>query len=292
MLIQKKLIIKVAIVLLLLTGLVLFYISRPKTALLTIESIPKTQIYIDGEYKGDTPREIEVSPGDRLLKLQPVDQNQSYSNYETRVKTVAGVKTIVRRILGGEEEKASGEIISFKKASSSSADFSIISTPDAASVFIDNKFIDSTPLKVTDLSPGVHKIQIKAQGYESREFEIQIIQGYKLTAIVALARLNDTSSFLPSNLIQNETSDDNTSDNETQKLKILSTPTDYLRVRELPTTNSKEIGQARPGQTYEYIETSEDKLWHKIVFQDDTIGWVSSEYSELLNNRSTTGSGI
>lgn len=60
------------------------------------------------------------------------------------------------------------------------------------------------------------------------------------------------------------------------KVKILTTPTGYLRVRSGPGTSYSEVARVNPGETYELLE--EKTGWSKIKVSDTVSGWVSSQY--------------
>lgn len=60
------------------------------------------------------------------------------------------------------------------------------------------------------------------------------------------------------------------------KVKIKTTPTGWLRVRDLPSTNGVELTRVNAGGEYSLVE---EKLgWIKIKVTDTIEGWVSSDY--------------
>ena len=56
---------------------------------------------------------------------------------------------------------------------------------------------------------------------------------------------------------------------------ITDTPTGFLRVREKP--SGKETNQVKPGEKYPI--TAEDNGWIQIKLPDDTLGWISKQYT-------------
>jgi type IV pilus assembly protein PilM len=64
------------------------------------------------------------------------------------------------------------------------------------------------------------------------------------------------------------------------KVQIINTGTGFLNVREGPGTNNPKIGQALPGEEYLFIAEEDD--WYQIELDQETVGWVSSNFAELI----------
>jgi uncharacterized protein YgiM (DUF1202 family) len=60
---------------------------------------------------------------------------------------------------------------------------------------------------------------------------------------------------------------------------ILQTPTGFLRVRDQASLNGAEIGQIKPGETYQLLD---DKTtgWYQIQLTNGKTGWISSQYAQ------------
>lgn len=67
---------------------------------------------------------------------------------------------------------------------------------------------------------------------------------------------------------------------DVKKVKIKSTPTGWLRVRDSANLNGKEITRVNVGTEYEVVE--EQTGWVKIKVSNDIQGWVSSDYVEVV----------
>jgi hypothetical protein len=65
------------------------------------------------------------------------------------------------------------------------------------------------------------------------------------------------------------------------KLIVLPNSVGYLNVRSGPSANGELLLQIYPDEIYKY--KSEDVGWYEIVLPDDTTGWVSGGYVELIN---------
>jgi hypothetical protein len=247
--------------------IILFKFILHRKAAILIETTPASQVFIDGEGLGKTPYEGEFNEKEIAIKLIPDSFEKPLVPFETKLKLTSGVKTIVRRTFGELEGDSSGEEISFEKLRGSETSISIVSTPDAAKVFLNDQFKDVTPLKISDIASGTYQISLKADNYEDRSFSVQTYPGYGVTAVVELAKKSGE-----------ETKKSEESPSPTE-VKILETPTGFLRVREEPNKDSAELGQVDPGKTYKFLDKDKDSGWYKIEFDDGKSGWVSNDYA-------------
>ena len=51
-----------------------------------------------------------------------------------------------------------------------------------------------------------------------------------------------------------------------------------VNIREKPTTDSEKIGQAKNGETFEFV--SEDSKWYEVKLADGLTGFISAEFIE------------
>lgn len=68
------------------------------------------------------------------------------------------------------------------------------------------------------------------------------------------------------------------------KVKILKTPTGWLRVRTEPSVAASEAAKIKPNEEYPLLEEQED--WFKIQYNEDgeeKEGWISSQYGQKIN---------
>jgi hypothetical protein len=63
---------------------------------------------------------------------------------------------------------------------------------------------------------------------------------------------------------------------KTSQLKITTTPTGYLNVRQQPTTSSPILTKVNPGEVYTYSEFKNG--WYKIVLPNNSSGWIIAQY--------------
>jgi len=261
--------------------LVIFYLVgyfRPKSAGLIIETEPQAAVLINGQQMGRSNFEITRAQGEVVIKLIPESFDKPLVPFETKVNLVSGVKTVIRRNFGESQETSSGSVISFEKIGGQEVSMSIISTPDASQVKIDGQVRGFTPYKSSAISQGSHTISLSAQGYKDESIDVKTYEGYKLTAEFKLAPNTEQASPTPTSEPKEEK----------PQVKILSTPTGFLRVRNEPSASAKEIGQVDPGETFEILEEDEKTGWYKIEYEEGQEGWVSNQYASKTENSKET----
>lgn len=69
-----------------------------------------------------------------------------------------------------------------------------------------------------------------------------------------------------------------------KQVTILTTPTGWLRVRDLPSLSGVEIARVNVGSKYDVLEEKDG--WVKIKISDSSQGWVSADYTEPVKAES------
>jgi len=258
---------------------------RPRLAGIHIESNPASTVFLNGAEVGRTPYENTREQGEVIVKLVPDSFETPLVPYETKINLVAGVQTVIKRDFGETDDTSSGEIISFEKVDASQTSLAVVSIPDSSELLIDDKERAFTPHRTSSLLPGEHTLSLSSEGYSERRVEVRTHEGYKLTAVVKLAKVEveqgEDAEVQPEPEVQEV-------EEKTQfkKIKILSTPTGYLRVRNEPSTLGTEVGRVEPGETYDLLETDEKTGWYKIRFsnsqeeEEEKTGWITNQYAE------------
>lgn len=282
---KKLLIIVTGISALLIISTILFFIFKPKVAGLYVSADPISTVYINGEDVGKTPYKGMRAPGEVVLKIVP--EGKLESAYETKVALLPGVETVVRRMFGNSDETSTTEIISFEKVSKDETSLAVVSIPDSVEVTIDNTSKAFTPHKTSVLEEGNHTILLSAKGYLDKTIKVKTHKGFKLTALVTLARATGgvqagalTPTPAPSPTLY-----------EGSLVQILSTPTGTLRVRKEAKTGSEEIGMVKTGEEYPFLDRDPATGWFKIRF-DGQEGWVSSQYARKVEGKALSTSGV
>jgi len=253
-------------------GLFLIGFFKPKGAGIFIDTVPVSDVYINGSLVGSTPYEAIRNPGEITLKIVP--KETELISYETKLTLVSNVRTVIKREFAKTEEESSGEIASFEKVGGKDASVSIVSIPDASKISINGQVRGFAPYKINSIMPGEHVLVISASGYKERSLAINAYQGYKLTVVVKLAggKISPTSTPAPS---AEETLN-------VTKIQILETPNNFLRVRIEPSADAKEVARVVSGNSYPLIEEDSKSGWFKIEYEKGKQGWVSNEYSKKV----------
>lgn len=243
---------------------------------LKIESNPKTTVFINGEEQGETPFQQKIDPGEYDVKLIPEDES-STTPWQHQVKVNAGVQTFVSTNLGPSEVASSWEIITLEKLKSDEMELSIFSQTDSAEIFIDGERKGTTPLSLQDLSEGTHDLRITSVGFAESTITVKTTSGYKLDVATQLARLDTREASIGDTKEATPSAD---TKKEKVMVKILDTPTGWLRVRDEASTAGEEVAKVDPGKEYAYIEEEGD--WYKIEYEEGKEGWISSGYAEKV----------
>lgn len=278
-------------------GVVYFLRGRKPNAGLKIDTTPPSLIFIDNHQLGKTPFDKLFKPGDVTVKLIPDSTSSAVGSYETQVRLAPEVYTVIKRDFGASETDSAGEIVTLQPQSNNQTSLTVItSSPDSASVSIDDQPQGLTPLLISPITPGDHQISLSAPGFAPRTINVQIVSGYKLQISAKLAgSIQPTVTPTPtpdkSNLQPSPTAKPRA---ESEKLGegtppaggvgeviILDTPTGFLRVRSGPGKNFPEIGQIKPGAKYDLLSTSSDWYQISVKLEATSSGWISSQYAEI-----------
>lgn len=270
----------VAIVAALLLVFFLVGYFKPKNAGVIVQTDPTSQVFINGEFAGRTPYEATLDPEEVVIKLVPDSFEKPLAPFETKIKLVSGIQTVIQRNFGESEEQSNGVIISFEKVERKEVSLSVISVPDAAQIAIDDQVKGFTPYKSSSITASDHIISVSSQNYQEKSVQVKTHEGYKLTAVFKLAPSAE----------EEKTEEEKIEEPKVTEILIKETPTGFLRVRSEPSTLSSEAGQVKPGEKYTLLEEDEKTGWYKINFQNGKEGWVSNEYTQKLDGGDATPS--
>jgi hypothetical protein len=241
------------------------YFFPPKAGLLVVSN-PKADVFIDGVKVGETPYDAALKPKEVLIKIAPLDPR--LTSYETRVRLVAKVKTVLQRDLAESDEKSSGILVSFEKAVGKNPVISVISDPDKAQVKLDDQVRGFTPLELGSIDSGEHKLSLSLFDFMTKEVNIRTYPGYKLTAFFKLAPAPPQEQTVQKSL--------------NFKVQIVKVGKDGLNVREKPDLSSSEVGQVKEDEEYSVLEETENKEWYRIGKEDVNLGWIPSQYTKKI----------
>ena len=276
--------------------------GKKKQAALQATSTPKATVFLDGKHLGQTPyNNDQLEPGDYDLKLVPESTGEEANllSFQTKIKLVPEVMTVVNRDFGQSEQTASGRVLYLEPVSGKTASIAVVTTPSNAVVRVDGEARGFSPLEIKEVEEKDYEITVSSPGYQEVSVKAKAVKGYKLNISLQLAE-EETEEASPSGDTEDEENTDSDQEDEAASedeekeaeitldkpyVKILDTPTGWLRVRMEPTTDSTESAKVNPGEAYPYLGESEEdeksRVWHKIEL-DDEEGWVIGLYSEKV----------
>jgi hypothetical protein len=272
-------------------------LQKPNYAALQVATTPDCKVFLDGQEAGSTPffdDKLEVR--EYQIKLVPQDEASGLVSWEEKVSLVANIVTSINYQLGPEEDLLSGEILALEKvADPKTSALAVISNPGEALVRVNGESRGFTPTAVENLTPGRYEIIVSAPGFMEKTITAQTIAGYRLTVSVKLAReeLEGVAEATTSAEEEEEEAEEeeeeeaeeeeepSSSDLKKPYVKILSTPTGWLRVRLEPTTTATEAAKVNPDETFPYLD-EEENGWYKIEYEEGEEGWISGVYAELV----------
>lgn len=224
-----------------------------------ITSTPQALISINGKEVGATPYQDE--------SLQAGEYNISLSvnkaSWAGWVKLNKGTLTVVNRELAESVASSSGEVLTL----TAGAGANIVSTPPQAEVIVNGKPFGKTPLAIANLTSGEHNFLISHDNYLKRSIRAFVPEKYALNLEVdlAISELDLTAVATPVTVTSTE-------------LIIKTTPTGFLRVRDKPSLQGKEVARVPSGSQLKMVEEVND--WFKVKLPDGQEGYVFSTYVE------------
>lgn len=213
--------------------------------------------------------------GEYVIKLVPNDPK--LSEFQEKIVIGKNVLTVVDRKFG-EGAKGEGSVISLEKLpNDKDTELLVLTIPDNASVILDGERIGASPIHQTDITASNHELLLRKNGYTDKAVRIKTAEGYKLVAKIYLG-VNEQALGSPEGVASSSAQKKN--DPVVTKIRILTTGTGFLRVREGPSISDEEVGRVTPGESYTLI--SEEDEWYEVEFEDNKTGWVSSRYAEKV----------
>jgi hypothetical protein len=255
---------------------VLYFLSQNKSkGALQVTSAPIAKVYLNGKLLGQTPLcacELKdmLTVGDYSLRLVPTQG--AFPPFEQTITISPKVLTVVDRTFG-QQGLGSGSIINLTPLSDpKDAQISVVSFPDATQVFLDDNLQGQSPLLLNNITDSDHELKLSKEGYKDQIVRIKTTPGYKLEALIFLGINPDVAATTASSASASAAL-------PVAKVLILQTPTGFLRVRDQASLAGKEIGQVKPGETYQLLD-DQTTGWFQIKLTNGQSGWISSEYAQ------------
>lgn len=256
-----------------------WWLNQTPEAILKIETIPSSVVFINNKQLGQTPIKERVPAGEANLRLIPAATLSAMPVYQAKVTLFPKVVTVINREFGASEAESSGSTIAPMKISEDGARLIVItSVPDLASVVLDGAPLGFTPINTNSIKYGDHEMIVSAAGYVDKKIFFKMEKGYQLNVNVKLA----VTGIIPSPAPQALPSTESASLDELMVL-IKNTPTGFLRVRSGPGANYSELGKVLPKEKYLLLDKEVGWFMIKIDIGATSSGWISSQWSQIQN---------
>jgi uncharacterized protein YgiM (DUF1202 family) len=306
---QRKILFIVGILGILFVGflLVRFLSNRgPKFGELRVDSQTPATIFLDNKNIGKTPYKDKVATGEYTLKLVSDSTASQLTPWQGKITVGQNLLTFVNANLSDTDLTTAVDVVWLEKITSKQSELSVTTTPDGATILVDDVSRGVTPLSVQDISPGDHSISVTNIGFLTRSIKIKTTAGYRVIAnlklalsgsgqnLVATETASESASLAQTTPTEKVTptptgkltptptakSGSTTLDPEKPFVVIKDTPTGFLRVRVEPSTSASEAGRVNPGEKFGLKETKNG--WYQILFDGKNLGWVSGQYVDKV----------
>ncbi len=258
-----------------------FDVASKKEGRLQVFSRPGAAVFMDNVMKGNTPFINTFKEGEYLLKVVPDGVATSAASWQKKVSIFSGSLTYVDVQLESTDISSWADLYWLTKQEgffNKSTGLKVETEPSGALIYIDNDEKGVSPLTLDNLVEGSHELSVFMPGFSRRSKKINISPGFQLHAYIKLAldpsQKSQYTIIEPSPLATAAAS----IAEPANTVRILDTPTGWLRVRNEPTLEGSESARVNPGQRFELLE--EQTGWYKIKIDSIVEGWISSQYAE------------
>jgi len=138
-------------------------VAQPRWGTLALQSIPSdADVYVDGSFVGYTPLNFSVSPGRHDVRFELA----GYDSFSTSTSVGAGqTQTVSARL---QAQVRAGTI-------------AFTSVPNGADVYVDGRFVGTTPTGAIRFEEGSYTARFEAGGYQSTSINFRAVAGRDLT---------------------------------------------------------------------------------------------------------------
>ncbi len=256
-------------------------IASKKEGRLQVVSRPSAAVFLDNVMRGNTPFTGSMKEGEYLLKIVPDGVATSAASWQKKISIRTNSLTHVDVQLESSDIASGADVywLTHLGMFSSKSGLVVESEPSGALIYLDNDEKGVSPLTLEHVTEGSHELSLFMPGFSRRSKKINITKGYILHASVKLAIDPSQSSQYTVDEPAPQTATSAATISEPKNtVRILDTPTGWLRVREEPTLAGSESARVNPGQRFELLE--EELGWYKIKIDGSLQGWISSDYAK------------
>jgi hypothetical protein len=267
----------------------------PKQGELRVDTNPAATIFLDNKSLGRAPFRDKVSAGSFTIKLVPDSTTTQLASWEGNIIVGPGLLTYVNADLSESELSSAVDILWLEKISSKQSELSVTTSPDGASVLVDDTTRGVTPISISDITPGDHTVTVTSVGFLTRTLKIRTTPGYRLIATMKLGlssggqipEASPTPTLVPTGKVTPtpKTATSSAQPNPAKPyLVVKDTPTGFLRVRMEPGTSATEAARINPGDKFTILDTKivNDTNWYQIRYEGTNTGWVSGTYVDKV----------
>lgn len=282
--------------LVLLVGLIVKLLTNrgPKQGELRVDSNPAAVILLDNKNIGRAPFRDKVTVGTYTIKLVPDSTTTQLASWEGNIVIGPNLLTYINADLSESELSSAIDILWLEKISSKLSELSVTTSPDGATVLVDDSTKGVTPISISDITPGDHTVTVTSVGFLTRTLKIRTTPGYRLIVTMKLglspggsipeASPTPTLTNTPTGKVtptpKTATSSANTANPAKPYLIVKDTPTGFLRVRMEPSTSATEAARINPGDKFSILDTQNG--WYEIRYDNTNTGWVSGQYVDKV----------
>lgn len=258
-----------------------FDVVSKKEGRLQVQSRPGAAVFLDNVMRGNTPYTNTLKEGEYMLKVVPDGVATQAASWQRKIPLFSGSLTYVDVQLESTDIASWADVYWLTKLGTfnSSSGLSVETEPSGALIYLDNDEKGVSPLTLDNISKGSHELSVFMPGFSRRSKKITISPGYLLHGFVKLALDPEQKSQYSIQEPASQVATAAASIKEPEiTVRILDTPTGWLRVRDEPTLAGSESARVNPGQQFELLE--EQTGWYKIKIDSIKQGWISSQYAE------------
>jgi len=232
-----------------------------------ITTQPSVKIKIDDKDAGMSPYK------NRSMKVGTVEVKlgqEGIGFWSRQIELKKNISTVINWTFGKDEIYSGGYILSMEKTGGKQSSMIVSSSPAKATVFVGGENRGLTPLYIADLTDGDKEVKITIPGYNNINLGVRPVIGHQIVLEAVLAKeeriiLTPTPISSPQEL--------------GNKIKIKSTDTGWLRVRNMPNSTGTEIDKVNVGEIFDSVGDSGE--WTHIIVREKQ-GWVSSKFVEKI----------
>lgn len=237
-----------------------------QTSGISIYSLPsEATVFLDEKEVGKTPyddKNLDTREYTVKISKDQASPDLIGASWSGKVKLRPGTVTVINRDIALDSASSAGETLTLDKGKG----ITVISNPSESDVEIDGKVSGKTPLTL-ELDAGEHTILVSHTNYLKRSIRAALPNNFNLTVSVDLALSEADLTVVATPTIT-----------QTPEVAVLQTPTGFLRVRDKPGLNGKEVAQVKPGDILVLLE--DQGSWDRVRLPGGTEGFVSSSYVE------------